>query len=397
VASVKNDAKIAIVVNDLRFLHSHRSEIVSASLEAGADVAIFAPDDPQSPGFLEAKHWFENQGAVLFHFSAKRYGINPISELLGFLSLFVLLFKFRPTVLHAITIKAILSAGLAARFLSVSKRLFAVSGLGYLFTEQNLRTKLLRCCVWPIYKLLASGDGVTFIFQNPDDRDRVQMFLSWSTSRMKKQSVILTGSGVDLDRFAPHEKNRDVSSGVRFVCAARLIKSKGISEYIQVATLVTAQAKKRDAPLPTFALAGSIDETNQSAITRTELETLLQHQSVELFDFQTDMATFLRQFDVAVLLSHGEGLPKALLEAYASGLAVVTTDVPGCRELINFAPESTVLVPVSDAEAAAQAVAELALNCERVKQMQSMARLAAVQHFDVQKVVNQHLILYGCQ
>ena len=83
-ASVKNDAKIAIVVDDLRFLHSHRSEIVSASLEAGADVAIFAPDDPQSPGFLEAKHWFENQGAVLFHFSAKRYGINPISELLGF-------------------------------------------------------------------------------------------------------------------------------------------------------------------------------------------------------------------------------------------------------------------------------------------------------------------------
>ena len=141
-ASVKNDAKIAIVVNDLRFLRSHRSEIVSASLEAGADVAIFAPDDPQSPGFLEAKHWFENQGAVLFHFSAKRYGINPISELLGFLSLFVLLFKFRPTVLHAITIKAILYAGLAARFLSVSKRLFAVSGLGYLFTEQNLRTKL---------------------------------------------------------------------------------------------------------------------------------------------------------------------------------------------------------------------------------------------------------------
>ena len=395
-ASVKNDAKIAIVVNDLRFLHSHRSEIVSASLEAGADVAIFAPDDPQSPGFLEAKHWFENQGAVLFHFSAKRYGINPISELLGFLSLFVLLFKFRPTVLHAITIKAILYAGLAARFLSVSKRLFAVSGLGYLFTEQNLRTRVLRSCVWPIYKLLASGVGVTFIFQNPDDQKRIQTFLSWSTSRMQRQSVILTGSGVDLDRFSPPEKCRDMSSGVRFVCAARLIKSKGIPEYVRAAGLVRAQAKELNAPLPNFALAGSIDETNQSAITRAELDSMLQHQHVELFDFQTDMATFLRDFDVAVLLSYGEGLPKALMEAHAIGLAVVTTDAPGCRELKNFAPESTVLVPANDAEAAAKVMAELASDFQRVKQMQKAARLAAVQHFDVQKVVNQHLILYDC-
>ena len=317
-----------------------------------------------------------------------------MAELLGLVSLFWALRRFQPTLVHAITIKAVLYAGIAGRLLGISRRLYAVSGLGYVFMERSLKAQVIRALVRPVYGFIAHGGGVRFIFQNRDDQAQIRDFLRWPPTRMAQQSIVTAGSGVDLNQFSPALGWQSRGGAVRFVCATRLLKAKGVGEYIDAARQVLAGFDTDDVHRPSFTLAGGLDEANQTGLTAVELDKLLDSSGVEYVGHQDNMAAFLRGFDVSVLLSHREGFPKALIEAAASGLGIITTDVPGCRELKAFAPDATTLVAVQNLPAAAQAFDKLARDPAGVAKMKQAARQAAEQHFGVEKIVESHMALY---
>jgi glycosyltransferase involved in cell wall biosynthesis len=230
--------------------------------------------------------------------------------------------------------------------MGVKKVVCAVSGLGYVFVSEGLVARLRR---WVLSKLLRASighAGAHVIFQNDDDLEefRSRGILPRCTTHL------IRGSGVDLEAFRPHP---EVTGEPRVVLPARLLKDKGIREFFAAADLLA----ERDVDCA-FLLAGPLDPDNPSGFSRSELDELLESGRVSWGGPQEDMPSVLRNSHVVVLPSYREGLPKSLIEAAAAGKPIVTTDVPGCRDVVEQGV-SGIIVPVRNAPALADAIEKL--------------------------------------
>ena len=202
----------------------------------------------------------------------------------------------------------------------------AITGVGYLFSSTDLKAKILRCFLNPVLKFLWARDNTVLLFQNSDDR---QLFYDKGLSNL--HAPIIPGSGVDDNLFAPALRRR--RSGVKaktlvIGCASRLIKDKGLEELILA---IKAIDQSYDIELH---IAGEIYKQNPSSFSEDEVKKWAEIKSVKLLGNVTDMVGFWQGCDIAILPSHREGLPKALLEAAACGLPLLGSDVPGVREIV---------------------------------------------------------------
>jgi glycosyltransferase involved in cell wall biosynthesis len=197
--------------------------------------------------------------------------------------------------------------------------------------------------------------------------------------------AMIRGSGVDLLRF----KQLPVPSGLPIVVfPSRLLADKGIFEFVAAARLL-----RRQGMLARFVLAGLVDPANPTSVTPAQLDDWAAEGVIENWGYRSDMPQVLSKATVVALPSYREGLPKALIEAAACGRAVVTTDVPGCRDAIE--PGVTgLLVPVREGEALAKAIEKLLTHPEQREDMGQAGRRLAEQEFDVKAVVDKHLAIY---
>lgn len=365
--------KLLFIVNVDWFFVSHRLPIALEALKSGYEVHIACQ-------FTDKFDYLSSLGFKLYPLTLSRSGTSLRSELATILEIFKLSKRINPDVVHMVTIKPVIYGGIVSRILRVKQRVASISGLGYVFIAQGLKYKFLRRAVALLYRLALRRCDTDVIFQNPNDRD---LFIYLGIIR-SEQATMIRGSGVDLSGYAvkPEPEQKPV---VMFV--ARLLVDKGVYEFVDAARYF----QKQDYPVR-MVLVGDVDE-NPKSVKQHELTQWVAEGHLEYWGYTKEVAETMAKANIVVLPSYREGLPKCLIEAAACGRAVITTDVPGCRDAIT--PDVTgVLIPVKSSEALVTAIRDLVENKERRKQMGKQGRLLAEQAFDIKTVVKIHLDLY---
>jgi glycosyltransferase involved in cell wall biosynthesis len=373
--SLGANRRLLIVVNDAGFLVSHRWLVATGAMAAGYEVHVASPAGPAVS--LLTEHGIRHHALELH-----RSSLQPRKELQSLTAMFRLFRRLRPDVLHLVTPKPVLYGSLLARLTPVHGVVVAISGLGTVFSSGGLKANLLRRFVLRLYRFGFGHPNLRIIFQNSSDRDLVLA----AGAAAPEQIVMIRGSGVSLLDYS-YEAEPDSTPVVTF--AARLLASKGVREFIQAARIV------RDRGISAkFVLAGATDPGNPETVRDAELQGWAEEGVVSVEGYRTDIPALFRRSHIVALPSYyGEGIPKVLIEAAASGRAVVTTDMPGCREAI--VPDVTgILVPPRDPVALANAFEQLIRDPVRRMALGRAGRVLAEQAYDVQQVVSTHLDIY---
>lgn len=290
-----------------------------------------------------------------------------------------------PCLTHHFTIKCVVYGSLAAWLAGVKARVNAVTGLGHVFTDGGYRTRLLRRIVRHLLRLTLAGTTSRLILQNSDDRSA---FLAAGLIKVDKIRLI-QGSGVNTERFTPRETAKVDEGGFRVLLATRLLWDKGIGEYIEAGKILKERGFAAE-----FMLAGSPDAGNPAAVPDEQIAAWEREGAVKVLGHVDDMASLLRQADLVVLPSfYREGIPRSLLEAAACGLPIVTTDTPGCREVVEHGVNG-LLVPCKDAAALAGAIQCLYEHPQERKRMGAVGRAKVLAEFDERIVLKKTLDVY---
>lgn len=367
--------KIIFVVNNPDFLISHRLEVCKAVKSSAYEVHIICPEKESVSKLVEL-------GFTVHFVEFGRNRSNPVSEILTVFKLISLFKMLSPDLVHLITIKPYLYGGIAARIAGVKSVVSAVAGLGILFSSNQLKFRLLRLVLYPLFKFAFGHSNQSVIFQNIDDRNSL---VNLGVVDKKKVRMI-RGSGVDLTT-CPVLPEPNGSAIVSF--AARLLKDKGVEVFVEASRLL-----KQHGSNVRFWLIGQPDEGNANSVTLEQLKQWESEELVELFGFRADIPGLFSKSNIVALPSfYGEGLPKVLIEAGACGRAVITTDHPGCRDAI-VPNETGMLVPVKDPVALAGAIQKLVEDVELRRAMGRKGRALAEDAFAIEKIVEQHMQIY---
>jgi glycosyltransferase involved in cell wall biosynthesis len=373
---MKKDKKIIILVNYLSFFLSHRLPIAEALLARGFKVFIgYGELRGADPKILEHK------GFKVDLIPMQPAGFNLFKELKTLYYIWVFFKKVKPDIVHLITIKPYLYGGIISRLIGVRCLVSAVSGLGTLFVKNNFKSRFLRFLIYPLYKIAFNHTNQKVILQNKDD---MKLLNNWGVISLSKVKL-LNGSGVKLENF----KNFVEPIGITTVCfAGRLLQDKGVYEYISAARLLKKRGIKAQ-----FLLAGDLDANNPTGLSLKDLDKLKDDNYVKFIGYHSDIPSLYEKSHIICLPSYREGFPKSLIEAAAAKRAVVTTDVPGCRDAII--PNKTgLLVPVKDFHKLADALQWLIENPEKRIAMGAAGRNLAEEEYSIEKIVTAHLNIY---
>lgn len=368
--------KIVLFANTEWYLWNFRRSLAVALRDAGHDVLLISPDGPYGEKLRAL-------GLRWQPLPMDRRSLNPLREARLLLHLLRLFRRERPALVHGFTIKCAVYGSLAARMVRVPARVNAVAGMGYVFISDSLKARLLRPLVRALLKLALGGRNARLILQNPDD---VALFDRAGLVDVS-QVRLIPGSGVDCRRFLP-DPARVPGERLRVLLPARLLWDKGLAEYVQAARLLHAEGRPID-----FLLAGDPDPGNPAAVPEADVREWVGQGLVQWLGHVDDMPALLRSVDIVALPSYREGLPKGLIEAAASGCALVTTDVPGCREVVTHDVDG-LLVPVRDGDALAKAIARLQDEPALRARLADAGRRKALEQFDERIVIRKTLAVY---
>lgn len=367
--------KLLYLVNENTFFWLHRGALAHAAKEAGYEVHIATPASDEA-----AKRYAEH-GMIHHPIPLSRKGANPLAELKTLWSIYKLYRNVQPDVAHHVTIKPVLYGGIAARLAGVKKTVSAISGLGYVFIQQGLKARVLRAVATFLYRRALGHKNGTVIFQNPDDRDT---FLKNRLVR-EAQVVMIRGSGVDLEKFTAAE--RPATPPVRITLIARMLWDKGVDEFVEAARELKGEGAE-------FCLVGDTDDGNPAAIPTAQLQGWVDEGIVTWQGWAEDVNAIYAKSHIACLPSYREGMPKALIEACACGLPVVTADVPGCRETVEEG-KNGFLVEVRNAKSLARALKALIQDETLRSHFGVASRAKAEAEFSLRTVIAQHLDIYA--
>lgn len=375
--------KLVFVVNNAGFFVSHRLPIALAARKRGDEVAVVTGQAGSPTAETLAVERLRAEGIAHFRCAFTSTGINPLVEARGFLQLVRHLRSLRPDVVHCASPKGGLYGGLAARLVQVPALVLAVSGMGYAYTSaaDSLLRKLLRAAYSSVARYSFGHRNKRVIVQNEDD------YAAFAHAGLAGpgELVLIPGSGVEIERFvAPSmEQREDI-----VLLPARMLRDKGVEEFATAARVLHGEF-----PGWKFMLAGAADYRNPSAIPESVLHDWHAQGHVQWLGIMSDMPALYARTKIVCLPSYREGMPKSLLEAAASGCAVVTTDAVGCRESI-MPGVSGDLVPVGDAAAVAGALRALMRDPGRLASYGEAGVEMARAQFDVRAVVARVLSLY---
>ena len=313
---------------------------------------------------------FKNEGIRYVSADIERNGTNPLKDIKTYRDIKRILKEERPDKIFTYQAKTVIYGGVSAHSLGIEEVYPLIAGVGSVFLSGGIKAKIIRTIMKAEYRMGMKHSKKVF-FQNADDVETFAKNKIVSRDRI----VMLHGSGVNLDRFAP----LPLPASPDFLYIGRLIKDKGIYEYLQAAEIV-----KKRFPKVRFMLVGPYD-TNPSALKPEELQPYLDSEIVEYFGEQSDVRPYLAQCGIFVLPSYREGTPKTVLEAMASERAVITTDSPGCKETVVDG-ENGYLVPVKNVDLLAERMIDLIEHPKTVALMAKNGRRMAEETFDVKKV-----------
>lgn len=363
--------KLLFVVTEDWYFVSHRLALAVAAKQIGYDVAVAT----RAGAAVET---IERAGIRLIPFNLSRRSGNPFLEIRALVHLYR---EECPDIVHHVALKPIVYGAISAWLTRVPAQVNALAGLGWFFTSARGAVRFLRPVVRKVLATLLKVRGSVTIVQNHDDR-KVLLCANVPEACIR----LIRGAGVDTNRYYPVPLH---SGPVMVVFASRMIWNKGAGQFVEAARLLTEAGVKAR-----FVLVGDPDPDNPAAISEHTLRGWHGQNGVEWWGRYTDMPAVFHAAHIMCLPSYyGEGVPLVLLEAAASGLPIVTTDAPGCREIVHDG-ENGFLVPVRNVHALAQALRCLIDDADLRATMGQRGREIVVKEFSQEQVIRETLAVY---
>ncbi len=370
--------KAIIVVSEDWYFLSHRLALARDLTCSGWEVVVAT-----QVNCTEDATKITAAGLRLVSLPLERGRLFSLGDLLYVWRLFKLYQNERPQIVHHVAMKPVLWGSIAALGSRNVGVVNALAGLGYLFTNSRGFARLASVFVLQSFRCLFGRGQTRVILQNAQD-----MFIFHQKLRIPMSNLrLIRGAGVDVSRYSvvlhgPREK-------VVIVMVARMLRNKGVGELVEAARILL-----REGLAVRVQLVGGIDSKNPNSLSESELQDLQKEGVVEWLGHRNNIAAIYAASDVAVLPSYREGLPKALLEAAASGLPIVTTDTSGCREVVNDGLNG-ILVPIGDPIKLAGALRRLVLSSPLRARMGAASRKRAECEFRQELISEQTAGVYA--
>ena len=366
--------RILFLTTHASYFKSHRLPIARFLLDHGVEVIVAAAIDTDIS-------ILEQEGFRFCHVPFRRQGTNILIELYTLFCVTKIYLKEKPSLVHHISHKPILYGSIAARLAGIKAIVGTVTGLGYSFIARGLKARVIRLMIEILYKLSILTAQTHFIFQNPDDRSLFIRKGFISSSR----TTLIYGSGVDTRIFTPTPEAHGVPV---VILAARMLWSKGVGDFVDAARLIKSRGITAK-----FILAGAAGDSNPQSISTSQLEIWSKEGIVEWVGHDRDVPTLLSKAHIVCLPSYGEGLPLVLAEAAAAGKPIVTTDTPGCREVVEH-DVNGFLVPSHDSHELAKRIEHLLIDFDLRQRMGAASRSMSMKKFSVEHIIAQTIEVY---
>jgi|26BtaG_2_1085354.scaffolds.fasta_scaffold00002_227 glycosyltransferase involved in cell wall biosynthesis len=371
-------ARIALISDNPGDLTKSRSYIIKAFLDRGDEVYALSCDYTE-----EQMDQLRDLGAKPVAYSLQRSGLNPLHDIKSIYGLIKILKKLNPDITFSYGNKPVIYGLIASRMIKVPKRYSLVTGLGVIYSEigyNTKRNKLTRILMNTLYRVsLRHGDKI--FFQNPDD---IELFERKKLLK-KGQALLVNGTGVDLNIYNTVADQKDP---ITFTMATRLLKSKGVYEYIEAARRIRSKFKDQDIR---FNLLGRPHESNPDTVPRIQLEEWQKEGIIVWPGSVSNVKDWLEKSSVFVFPSlYREGTPRCVLEAMAMSLPIVTTDMPGCRETVKIGVNGFLVKP-QDVDSLTEAMEQFILDPKLISEMGKESRRISVEKYDIHKVNNYML------
>ncbi len=367
---------IAIVINTSWNIFNFRLGLLKALQDEGYRIVAIAPKD-------EYSEKLEALGFEYHNININNKGTNPLEDAKLVYAFYKLYKEIAPDVLLQYTIKPNIYGSMAAGMLGIPV-ISNISGLGTVFLNDDLSSKIARF----LYKIALKVPEKVF-YQNAHDRE---LFIDSNLVKEEKTDL-LPGSGIDTEKFKPLEKNKENTNVLRFLFIARLVKDKGIVEFVRAAKQISVQRsafsieEEREVE---FYILGAFYPGNPTAITETEMKVWEEEGYVKYLGVSDDVKTLIAEADCIVLPSYREGLSRVLLEAASMAKPIITTNVPGCREVVDNGVNGY-LCEVKDADSLAEQMEKMILLSDEVRsEMGRKGREKVMKEFDEKIVIRKY-------
>ena len=371
--------KIVFLANTGWFIYNFRLSLLKDISNSNYDVVVIAPYDKYTEKLKVL-------GYKVCDWKLNRSSLNPILELFSILDLIKKINHEKPDLIHNFTIKPCLYGTIASKFTNVKDVINSITGLGHLFINNSILIRIIRFFLKPIYTFIFNSSGSKMIFENFEDQE---FFINIGIIKNNKISFLIEGSGVDSEFFKPFKDDKSESSGpVKLLFPSRLILEKGIEEVL----VAHNQLVKKGENIKLY-IAGEIDDGNRSSINKKFRKKFNQNKNIFFLGHRSDMREVFSNSDIIVLPSWREGLSKALIEAGSMEKPIITTDTPGCRNIIDHGVNG-LLVPIKDPKAIELAILFFMKNKITAKNFGKNLRCKVQKKFDVKIINNQTIALY---
>lgn len=360
--------KVVVVSNSSWSIFNYRLNLIKSLIKNDFEVSLIAPSD-------EYYSKLKDEGYQIYEIFMNNKGINPIDDLRIIFELANLYKRIRPDVVLHFTIKPNIYGTIASNFLNIPA-VNNITGLGTIFIKDNLITKVVKV----LYKLSFSHAAKVF-FQNKDDYN---LFVQENLVD-KNICEVIPGSGIDVEKFKPvRSKKRD--NVVKFLLISRMLWVKGVGEYVRAAQIIKQKYSNVE-----FQLLGFTDVDNPTAISKAQINEWTKAGYVTYLGYATDVRDFIAKADCVVLPSYREGAPRSLLESASMGKPIITTNVPGCKEIVEHGVNG-LLCNVRDVRDLADKIEKM-INLSKKERdlMGKKGREKILKEFDERIVINKYL------
>ncbi len=369
--------KLLFLVTEDWYFCSHRLPLAVAAVKVGYEVFIATRTNRHAEVITSA-------GLTLIPLHRmRRSGAHPFQELAALAELWRIYRREKPDLVHHVGLKPVIYGSLVALVLGNRSVVNALAGLGFVFSSKRLFAKVLRPVIKCILSFLLRRRNSRVIVQNEHDFEVLTQVVGVASSDVR----LIRGAGVDLRLYMEQPPS---AKPPLVVLIARMLWDKGVGDFVEAAIRIRAMGINAR-----FALVGIPDPENPSSVPERQLRTWHDSGNIEWWGYCADIPTVLSMASISCLPTYyGEGVPKALIEAMASSRAIITTDIPGCRELI-VKGRNGILVPPRDVPALSAALVALILDPERCNQMGIAGRQMVEQSLSLNQVLKETLELYA--
>ena len=361
--------RLLFVVTEDWYFVSHRLYMATVAVKAGYKVALLS----RTSSYQEL---IEESGIEVINWSLNRKSRNLISEFKAFREISAVIDRIKPDIVHSVALKPILYSALQLKRKNTYANIYALGGLGFVFSSSKLKAQILRSFLVIILRWVLGGERVRVILQNPDDFNLLLRLKVITNNKTR----LIRGVGVDTKLFSPSPKLHDKPI---VLLPARILWDKGIADFVEIAN----RMKSYEVDVR-FVLVGDPDPHNPESVSIFQLEEWLEKGVVEWWGHKKEMQNIYQQAAIVCLPSYREGLPKSLLEAASCALPIVTYDVPGCREVVIDGINGF-LVPLKDENALLNAIKKLLDDTSLCNQFGQAGRELVIREFSQQKIASE--------